>query len=157
VLLKTRRSWLSFGFNFRRNERRAGAIIRSEPAGGYAMKTLGLCFVLFASLTPLGVAQISNLPTQNQSNTSGTNLDNDAMKKLLESYRGSRAVRTYRFKSDSQAGELELTCGTMRTYRVKREAPDSDVVRPSGYTTCVPMAKFRIEEAVPKLEADPAE
>ena len=121
------------------------------------MKTMGLCFVLLAVVVPLSIAQSPRLLPQSEPDASGMNLDNDAMKKLLESDRGSRGVRMYRIRPDSWRGASDADCATMRTYRVKREAADSDVVRPSGSTTCVPMAKFRFQEAVPKLEPDPAE
>jgi hypothetical protein len=41
-------------------------------------------------------------------------------------------------------GTLDASCAYMRTYRVKRDSPDSDSTRPAGYTTCVPLAKFRV-------------
>ncbi len=44
--------------------------------------------------------------------------------------------------------ELEPNCMYMRTYRVKRDARDSDVTRPAGYTTCVPVGQFAVKRAV---------
>ena len=39
-------------------------------------------------------------------------------------------------------------CAYMRTYRVKRQAKGSDVVRPAGYTKCVPSARFTMKSAL---------
>jgi hypothetical protein len=44
----------------------------------------------------------------------------------------------------SAGGEGNDSCAYMRTYRVRREFRGSDITRPAGYLTCVPMAKFRI-------------
>lgn len=49
------------------------------------------------------------------------------------------------------------TCMTMRTYRMKREGAGSDVTRPSGSMTCVPMARFTVEDATTPVESDSAE
>ncbi len=48
------------------------------------------------------------------------------------------------------------SCVYMRTYRVKREARDSDVTRPAGYTTCVPVARFVVKSAA-ESKAEPSE
>jgi len=48
------------------------------------------------------------------------------------------------FKPDSSG----TSCAYMRTYRVKRQARDSDTVFPAGYTTCVPMQRFEMKSAV---------
>jgi hypothetical protein len=45
-------------------------------------------------------------------------------------------------------GDEEPSCAYMRTYRMKREAADSDVTRPAGYTTCVPVGRFAVKRAV---------
>ena len=50
-------------------------------------------------------------------------------------------------------GDQEPSCVFMRTYRVKREARDSDVTRPAGYTTCVPAGRFAVKRAV-KLDSE---
>ena len=39
------------------------------------------------------------------------------------------------------------SCAYMRTYRVKRQAQNSDAVTPSGYTTCTPMRRFETKSA----------
>jgi hypothetical protein len=51
--------------------------------------------------------------------------------------------------------ESDLTCLTLRTYRVAREHPDSDVVRPAGYTTCQPSSRFQVKTAVDSHEIIP--
>lgn len=42
----------------------------------------------------------------------------------------------------------DVTCLTIRAYRVAREHPDSDAVRPAGYSTCQPSSRFQIKTAV---------
>lgn len=49
----------------------------------------------------------------------------------------------------------ELTCLTLRTYRVARVSPDSDVTRFVGYSTCTPGARFQIKTAVDSQEINP--
>jgi len=43
----------------------------------------------------------------------------------------------------------------MRTYRVKRDHPGSDMTRPAGYTTCVPSKRFEVKNAV-QVQSEPA-
>ncbi len=49
----------------------------------------------------------------------------------------------------------ETFCAYMRTYRVKRQYRDTDVVAPAGYTTCVPSNRFELHSAV-QVETDRA-
>jgi hypothetical protein len=42
----------------------------------------------------------------------------------------------------------DATCYTIRAYRVARENPDSDVVRPVGYSTCIRASRFQFKTAV---------
>lgn len=42
-------------------------------------------------------------------------------------------------------GDGQVYCLKMRTYKVKRVAPDSDVVRASGYTECMDSRRPRME------------
>jgi hypothetical protein len=51
--------------------------------------------------------------------------------------------------------ESDLTCLTLRTYRVAREHPNSDVVRPAGYSTCQPSSRFQVKTAVESREIAP--
>lgn len=44
-------------------------------------------------------------------------------------------------------------CATMRTYRVEREDRQSDVTRHAGYSECISISKFRIENAGPEQES----
>lgn len=39
------------------------------------------------------------------------------------------------------------TCYSLRTYRVTRDDPESDVTRPVGYSTCQPAARFQVKDA----------
>lgn|SRR5258708_950059 len=45
-------------------------------------------------------------------------------------------------------GQGDIMCLSMRTYRVKRDNPQSDAVRPAGYTTCTPTKRFQVKTAV---------
>lgn len=46
--------------------------------------------------------------------------------------------------------EGDVTCLSMRTYKVKRDDPRSDAVRPAGYSTCQPTKRFGVKSAVEK-------
>jgi hypothetical protein len=43
--------------------------------------------------------------------------------------------------------EREKECYTLRTYRMKRERPDSDVTERDGYSTCQRASKFGVKKA----------
>jgi hypothetical protein len=47
----------------------------------------------------------------------------------------------------------EITCLSMRTYRVKRDRPQSDATVPAGYSTCTPSKRFDVKSAVEKSGA----
>jgi hypothetical protein len=49
----------------------------------------------------------------------------------------------------------DVFCLSMRTYRVKRENPESDAVTPAGYTTCQPAKRFQLKSAVERSEPVP--
>jgi hypothetical protein len=49
----------------------------------------------------------------------------------------------------------DATCYTIRAYRVARENPDSDVVRPAGYSTCLRTSRFQFKTAVDTREITP--
>ena len=40
---------------------------------------------------------------------------------------------------------FDATCYTMRTYMLKKDAPDSDSVHPIGYTTCQPSLQYQMK------------
>jgi hypothetical protein len=42
----------------------------------------------------------------------------------------------------------ESFCAYIRTYRVRREYANSDVVTPAGYTACTPSQRFELRSAV---------
>lgn len=81
--------------------------------------------------------------------------DNDSYRKTLDSLRFTRpwAGQVSPGTRIWLADNLRPMCAKMRTYRVEREARDSDVTRPSGYSECVSMSKFRIEKVMPKTES----
>lgn len=41
----------------------------------------------------------------------------------------------------------DVTCLSLRTYRVTRDDPESDATRLLGYSTCQPATKFQVKEA----------
>ncbi|HVR27806.1 MAG TPA: hypothetical protein VMU26_31300 [Candidatus Polarisedimenticolia bacterium] len=46
------------------------------------------------------------------------------------------------------AGEQsDVTCYSIRTYRVTRDDPQSDSTSPAGYSTCQPVAQFQLKDA----------
>jgi hypothetical protein len=49
----------------------------------------------------------------------------------------------------------DATCYTIRAYRVARESPDSDAVRPAGYSTCQRASRFQFKTAVDTREIVP--
>jgi hypothetical protein len=49
----------------------------------------------------------------------------------------------------------DATCYAIRAYRVARENPDSDVVRPAGYSTCLRASRFQFKTAVDTREIVP--
>ena len=46
------------------------------------------------------------------------------------------------------AQDGDVTCYTVQSYRVKRQSPDSDVVEPAGYSTCLRASKYGVKKAV---------
>lgn len=49
-------------------------------------------------------------------------------------------------------GQDEMTCLTLRTYRVARVDPESDAIRAAGYSTCQPSVRFQLKTAVDSHE-----
>jgi len=122
------------------------------------MKTLGLCSLLFFSiLIPCASGQDLNIKLPTQSKLPLNSSNDEWMQQLLQRYPGSKVIGMYRSPVKTWTGALEGGCGTMQTYRVKREAPDSDVTRPSGYTPCVPLSRFHLESAFAPEEPEPTE
>ena len=124
------------------------------------MKTLGLCFLFLSS------ALVVDALAQQQSNAPPLNIDKAGIQKWV--VRGGQAKwprvdsdRVILSPEDSDSsilslGDRESSCVYMRTYRVKREARDSDITRPAGYTTCVPVARFVVKSAA-ESNAEPSE
>jgi hypothetical protein len=50
-------------------------------------------------------------------------------------------------ESDGAGGSI---CYSMRSYRVKRENPRTDAVKPAGYTVCQPAKRFQLKSAIYK-------
>jgi len=119
------------------------------------MKILGLCFLFLSS------ALVVDAPAQQEGNAPALNTDKAAIQKWLARGEQTRlpridSDRVILSPDDRDSSILPLGDVYMRTYRVKREARDSDVTRPAGYTTCVPVARFVVKRAV-ESKAEPAE
>jgi hypothetical protein len=63
-----------------------------------------------------------------------------------DSSASDRADREYRRLDPSRDGDL--TCYTMDSYLVKRQSADSDVVEPSGHSSCQRASKYGVKAAV---------
>jgi hypothetical protein len=47
-----------------------------------------------------------------------------------------------------RAGEQsDVTCYSIRSYRVTRDDPESDSTSPAGYSTCQPVSQFQLKDA----------
>jgi len=97
------------------------------------MKIKILCCLLFLCLSPISLAQESPKPENDQA--------------AVENSGGGEFI--FKATPDRASPEFsEKYCAYMRTYRVRREYADSDVVSPAGYTTCVPSKRFELKNAV---------
>jgi hypothetical protein len=45
----------------------------------------------------------------------------------------------------------DMLCYTMRSYFMEREARDSDVTWPTGYSTCQKASRFAVKDAIKSL------
>jgi hypothetical protein len=101
------------------------------------MKTMGLSILLASCLAPISLAQEPARPVKDDQaalqNLSPDAEPDDSMQ--LDNYRNFPAPGT-------------TYCAFMRTYQVRRKHRGSDVVRPAGYTTCVPTRRFELKSAV---------
>lgn len=46
----------------------------------------------------------------------------------------------------------DVTCYTMRSYRVARDSKNSDSTHPAGYTTCQPTSRYRLKTTEQRIE-----
>jgi len=114
------------------------------------MKTLGLCLLL-SLLASIASAQVpQSTSSQDASPTSTLNLDKDAIPKWLADA-GKPGWNIDDAPASVWSADADSSCAFIRTCRVKREHRGSDVVRPAGYTTCVPMTRFETKNAVLQL------
>jgi hypothetical protein len=67
--------------------------------------------------------------------------------------------KSYVVRGPARAADLDAqsdtACLYMRTYRVKRENPESDATTPAGYSTCQPVSRFHVRSAVDESQAAP--
>jgi hypothetical protein len=57
----------------------------------------------------------------------------------------------------AQGDQDNANCFYIRSYRVKRENPESDVTKLAGYSTCQPATRFQTKSAVEVLEIAPTQ
>jgi len=109
------------------------------------MKTLGLWVVMFVLS---GVSPVLNAQSQKTNESPNIKTNKAAVQDWLAKVQRSQdsGIVLDRFLSESDG--RDQICGFMRTYRVKREGRGSDITRPAGYTTCVPLARFTTKSAV---------
>jgi hypothetical protein len=103
------------------------------------MKIFGLCFLLFVGLAPISQAQDSPKPKSDQAAIENAPAPADRIILNLDS---ELSPNPYSY------------CAYMRTYRVKRDHPGSDMTRLAGYTTCVPSKRFEMRSAV-QVQSEP--
>jgi hypothetical protein len=56
-------------------------------------------------------------------------------------------------KPDTAQEDWASTCYSIRSYRMKRDDPQTDVTRPDGYSTCQPASRFGVKSAVDTRES----
>jgi hypothetical protein len=106
------------------------------------MKILLLCCLLFVCVAPVSQAQESSKPKTDQA--------------TVQDSRSGDTHHLFNSKPDNPYGAIaENSCAYIRAYRVRRESPNSDVVTPAGYTTCVPTRRFEFKSAV-EVQTEPA-
>ena len=103
------------------------------------MKIFGLCFLLFVWLAPILHAQDSPKPKSDQAAIENAPAPADRIILNLDS---ELSPSPYSY------------CAYMRTYRVKRDHPGTDMTRLAGYTTCVPSKRFEMRSAV-QVQSEP--
>jgi len=120
------------------------------------MKTVGLVIMFASLLIATANAEDSfSTPAKDTPGPSVSNLDKKALGEWLLDAEHAGLAQGVDHRIILSAGDEDPFCATMRTYRMKRESRDSDSVRRSGYTTCVPMTRFRIEtSAKPKPQGE---
>jgi hypothetical protein len=102
------------------------------------MKSLGASLVLVVS------ASFSNLTAQSLPTSSPppSNADRAIIQSWSEQANQPQEARIEDGRLILPVDHHNAVCAFLRVYRVKRETPDSDATRPSGYTTCVSTSRF---------------
>ena len=125
------------GYNHRKSPRRS------------AMKYSGLCFL--SALMLAGSASAQSQPSSSLSK---------ADRAVIQEWTAHAQTDLQQNKSDRiifSAEDRDDYCAFIRTYRMKREESSSDITRPAGYTTCVPMQGIEIKRAIAPVGKPPAE
>ena len=106
------------------------------------MKNLGPWFLISVLCWSAAAQEKPKTIPQNSGPTTSAKSANDNRLKLADLERNATT-------SDNSY------CAYIRAYRVKREARGSDIVRPAGYTTCVPSTRFTMKSVVQTTTTDP--
>jgi hypothetical protein len=111
------------------------------------MKMMRLCLLLLLSLSLAGISYGQDVGNQSSAKAKAPRQESEPVAAQVVPGVGDRLIYDLRsdwFMPDSSGS----SCAYMRTYRVKRQARDSDAVAPAGYTTCVPTRRFEMRSAV---------
>jgi hypothetical protein len=99
------------------------------------MRKWVLCILSFVTVMPFSWSQATQKATDDRADAQNSQAN----------------AGTYHFRIEPERTFSEtpgVYCAYLRTYRVKREYPGSDVVRPAGYSECVPTQRFEVKRAL---------
>ena len=108
------------------------------------MKTMGLSILLASCLVPISLAQQLVRPVKD---------DPAALQNLSPDAEPADSMQLDNDRNFPAPGTTN--CAFMRTYQVRRKHRGSDVVRPAGYTTCIPTKRFELKSAV-QVQPEPS-
>ncbi len=114
------------------------------------MRILGLCFLLVVFILAPSIS------AQEQFNNAQKSPDDTIVQLWNAQADPTGGARIEGDKLIISSDSDLNTCLYLRVYRVKKQAPKSDVTLPSGYTTCVSSNRFNKKSAqLPKRELIP--
>ena len=99
-------------------------------------------FVLLLAFLLAASTALSQAPASTKSSASS-----DTTTHKSQRPQSGEQAKVTTVRAPTWTGDLVPTCLSIRRYRVKREAPDSDVTRVVAYTTCVPTRNIAIMNA----------
>jgi len=117
----------------------------------YIPRLLVLPLLIWTCVAPVAAQSLSEkspvpqfLPTRPQDNQAGIRIDQFQLSPHRDGINLSHIIPAPEFRAPILTSEA--TCYSLRTYRVTRDDPESDVTRPAGYSTCQPAAGFHLED-----------